>query len=65
MKHAANAIMRGAATLEGRLPLPYYCECDAPTCRRAIWLTAAAYDRLDRGAPLLAEEHELRLARAG
>jgi len=67
MKRAANEMMRGAATLDDRLPLPYYCECVVPDCRRAIWLTADAYDLLRRrldSAPLLAGEHEPHLVRA-
>ena len=68
MKRAANEIMRGAATFDDVLPLPYYCECAAPACRRAIWLTASAYDRFHRrgnGAPLLADEHMAHLAETG
>ena len=68
LKRAANEILRGTAAPDDTLPLPYYCECDDPACRVAIWLTASAYDRLQAGPdspPLLVDEHRPFLARAG
>ena len=63
VKQEANAMMRASTNAQPER-LPYFCECDDPTCLRAVWLTAEEYDRRKADpAPLLADDHPFPLAR--
>ncbi len=48
LKRKANALLRKGGSIGGCVPLPYYCECDDPTCHTAVWLSIAEYDERRR-----------------
>lgn len=62
VKRNANDLMRTTVVLDGELP--FFCECDDPSCLRTVWLSVDVYDHLREGPdwrPIAVEHRRARL----
>jgi hypothetical protein len=60
IKQEINRLMRGSLGSRSESErIGYFCECDDPHCYKAVWLTAAEYDRRRRNPAwrALIDEH--------